>query len=197
MASTTEPFDPLHYDNLAKSVVEALLESEPVKLPIVQDAEGCGVYALYYVGNFAAYLPISSKECRVPIYVGKTEPSGKRIGVSRGTASLRKRLNDHAESIRLAKNLQVGDFRCKYLVVKEVWIGLAEQFLIRKHLPVWNVELDGFGNHAPGKGRKDMIRPKWDTVHPGRPWAERLQQKHTANDILEEIKEHFASHPVT
>lgn len=192
----TEPFDPLNYDNLAKSVVDALFESEPAALPLQQAVDGCGVYAIYYKGAFASYKPIASQKCRVPIYVGKTEPSGKRKGGSISGSSLRGRLADHAASIKLAQNLDGADFCCKFLVVKEVWIGLAEQFLIRNFRPVWNVVVDGFGNHDPGKGRIAMIRPRWDTMHPGRPWATKLREHHTATGIMLEISQHFAAHPV-
>jgi hypothetical protein len=52
---------------------------------------------------------------------------------------------------------------------------LAESLLIERYRPLWNVVVDGFGNHAPGSGRYQGKRPNWDTLHPGRVWASRLQ----------------------
>ena len=51
---------------------------------------------------------------------------------------------------------------------------MAETAAISMHQPLWNTLIDGFGNHDPGKGRYEQMRSKWDTLHPGRPWAERL-----------------------
>lgn len=42
-----QAFDPLHYDNLAKSVVEALLGGPDVALPPAEPFAGAGVYAIY------------------------------------------------------------------------------------------------------------------------------------------------------
>ena len=45
---------------------------------------------------------------------------------------------------------------------------MAERFLIEHFRPIWNVVLDGFGNHDPGKGRTAMKRPRWDSSHAGK-----------------------------
>ena len=47
--------------------------------------------------------------------------------------------------------------------------------LISRFEPLWNKLVDGFGNHDPGKGRYQQKKSAWDLLHPGRPWAERLQ----------------------
>ena len=39
---------------------------------------------------------------------------------------------------------------------------------------LWNILIDGFGNHPPGKRRARQYRSRWDTLHPGRAWAARL-----------------------
>ena len=52
-------------------------------------------------------------------------------------------------------------------------IGAIEASLIKLHKPLWNVALDGFGNHDPGKGRYEQARSDWDVVHSGRSWADR------------------------
>lgn len=52
-------YDPLDYENLARSVVTALLESVSTLLPPVEKFSGSGVYTLYYTGSSAllfAYL---------------------------------------------------------------------------------------------------------------------------------------------
>lgn len=48
--------------------------------------------------------------------------------------------------------------------------------------------IDGFGNHNPGGGRYNQKPSRWDVLHPGRPWAERLlgTQK-TEQEILDEV----------
>jgi hypothetical protein len=57
---------------------------------------------------------------------------------------------------------------------------MAERFLIEHHQPLWNVCLDGFGNHDPGKGRHQGEITWWGALHPGRVWAARLRQTRTA-----------------
>jgi hypothetical protein len=50
---------------------------------------------------------------------------------------------------------------------------LGESLLIQRHRPVWNSVIDGFGNHDPGAGRRKGAMPSWDTLHPGRSWADK------------------------
>jgi hypothetical protein len=78
-------------------------------------------------------------------------------------------------SVAEASNLESSDFQCRYLVVDDVWIPLAESLLIERFQPLWNVLVDGFGNHDPGSGRHQQKKSPWDVLHPGRGWAERLQ----------------------
>lgn len=182
-----DAYDPLEYENLAQSVVNALLRNEPEPLPPEAGFEGSGVYAIYYAGALPFYAHISSPECHTPIYVGKAIPSGGRKGGSPLSApgnALYRRLNDHAKSVEQAENLELGEFRCRYLVVVPVWITLAERFLISHFQPIWNTVIDGFGNHDPGSGRRNMKRPRWDIVHPGRDWATRLRAAETVDDIV-------------
>ena len=44
-----------------------------------------------------------------------------------------------------------------------------------RSVPVWNLCLDGFGNHDPGAGRRQGEASWWDTLHPGRRWASQLR----------------------
>jgi hypothetical protein len=89
--------------------------------------------------------------------------------------SLFNRLSDHADSIIQASNLEIDDFQCRYLVVDDIWIPLGESMLIDRFKPLWNVLIDGFGNHDPGAGRYQQKKSPWDALHPGRTWAERVQ----------------------
>jgi hypothetical protein len=95
------------------------------------------------------------------------------------------RLREHAYSIHNVQeyaednggqNLAVSDFQCRYLVADDIWVPLGEALLIGHYRPVWNVAVDGFGNHAPGGGREQQARSLWDTLHPGRRWALRLPE---------------------
>lgn len=173
------PFNPLAMENLAESIVHALHLQEPVPLALVPEFDGAGVYALYYHGKFPAYkvlADINAEKLIDPIYIGKASPSGARKGIELATqtTALTKRLKDHKKSIEAATNLEIEDFSARWLVMEDVWIALGESAMIRRHQPVWNARIDGFGNHAPGRGRAKGARPQWDTLHPGRTWAEAL-----------------------
>lgn len=175
------PFNPLDKINLASSIELALSRTDALPLKNLEPFQGAGVYSLYYVGSFGAYDVLSkcnAGELQIPIYVGKADSKGMRKGgfLDRGSTGnvLNNRLNEHARSIELASNLDIEDFRCRFLVVDDLWISLGESLLISKYAPVWNTLVEGFGNHDPGSGRKNGKRSRWDTVHPGRPWAEKL-----------------------
>lgn len=184
----TKAYDPLDYDNLARSVVTALFESVSTALPPSEKFSGSGVYALYYTGSLPFYSHISSSDLHTPIYVGKAVPTGTRKGGrqvdSESSAELYRRLHEHAKSIDHAENLDLVEFQARYLVVEEVWITLAERFLIDHFRPVWNTAIEGFGNHDPGSGRRNMRRPHWDIIHPGRPWAAKLKAAETVEEIV-------------
>ena len=195
-------FNPLDKVNLGRSVAEAMLESEAHPLRGLRRFNGAGLYALYYSGPFAAYAAIAvrNREGRFesPIYAGKAVSPGARkgnFGLDPGAGPyLHSRLMEHAESIRLAANLNIDDFHCRYLVVDDIWIPLGEALLIAKFSPIWNRLIDGFGNHDPGGGRYNGARPRWDTLHPGRAWAMRCQTRlETAGQIAQEIEAHLRS----
>jgi len=192
-----QAYDPLNYDNLARNVVAALLDRIPEPLPSSEPYDGSGVYAIYYHGDLDYYAPIARTNHAIPIYVGKAVPQGARKGgqefAKKGSRALYNRLIQHAKSIEQAKNLELAAFACRYLVVVPVWISLAERFLIEHFRPLWNVVVDGFGNHDPGKGRKEMKKPLWDILHPGRPWADKLAAAETAGDVLNRIREALLS----
>lgn len=52
-------------------------------------------------------------------------------------------------------------------------ISTIEAALIKLNQPLWNVVVDGFGNHDPGRGRYEQAKSDWYVIHPGRLWADR------------------------
>ena len=192
----TDVYNPLDKVNLGKSVADALLARPVQPLADIQSFEGAGIYVLYYRGSHPSYAPLAqanADEATWPIYIGKAIPSGGRKGASlsasaRGTA-LYKRLADHRDSIKEVEtgsgSLSVADFDARYLIVDDIWIPLGESLLIARFRPIWNIALDGFGNHDPGKGRYSGLRPLWDHFHPGRPWAERCATRSEEQSEIE------------
>lgn len=201
--SNDAPFNPLDKANLGISVAQALLSRVPVALAKVQPFQGAGVYALYYTGSFKPYAKLATQNkggrYLAPIYVGKAENKKRKGKISGPTKStvLYRRLLEHAESIKQAKTtLNINDFYCRYLVVDDIWVPLGETLLIAKFSPVWNTLIDGFGNHDPGGGRYQGMRPRWDLLHPGRAWAAKCQPRpETAVQISAEVEEYLRAIP--
>ena len=192
-----EAYNPLDKLNLGKSVVEALLETTAVVLEDVSAFDGAGIYAIYYHGKFEPYQAIA-KTGASPIYVGKAVPSGSRKGASLTTSStgrwLFSRISEHRDSIKVAQNLRISDFAVRYLVVDDIWIPLGESLLISTFNPVWNQLIDGFGNHDPGAGRYNGLRPLWDVLHPGRHWADKCKARtETREEIGRRIIDYFSA----
>lgn len=79
--------------------------------------------------------------------------------------------------MRATENPQINDFQCRYLAIDDIWIPLGETLLIAHFRPVWNLYLEGFGNHDPGSGRYEGLRPMWDVLHPGRAWASKCRPR--------------------
>lgn len=183
--------NPLSVDELGRSAALALMGYEPSVLPPDEHFNGAGVYTIHYDGPFPAYADMGNEQ---PIYVGKAEPSGKRQGrtsARRSSPVLYKRLAEHAGSIRESENLDLDDFRRRWLVLDPIWIGLTEQVMIAQYRPIWNVVVDGFGLHDPGKTRRSQQRSRWDTLHPGRLWAaEHTKREEGREDILAATKAH-------
>jgi hypothetical protein len=183
-----EPYNPLDKRNLGANVANAMLASPVHPLP-PEPFIGAGVYAIYYRGDFAPYqrlAQLNADAYNVPIYIGKAVPAGARkgglgMGVDHGMA-LYNRLSDHFASLSAANNLDVNDFVCRYLVVDDIWIPLAESMMIERFKPLWNRCIDGFGNHDPGSGRYQQQRSPWDCIHEGREWAPRLNPNAISKD---------------
>lgn len=197
------PFNPLDKRHLGESVGQAMLRQPVVPMSELKSFNGAGIYAIYYSGEFHGYEAISKRNAdgrfNAPIYVGKAVPKGARKGgdleASPGKV-LFSRLSQHSRSIGEASNLNIADFHCRYLIVDDIWIPLGESLLIAKFDPLWNKLIDGFGNHDPGKGRHAGLRPRWDVLHPGRPWADLCQPRdETVDQIIREAKEYLRNNP--
>ena len=194
-----DPYNPLEKRNLAESIQRRILRSQPAPLAS-QDARastgGAGVYALYYIGSFAPYMPIAASnrnnQWRLPIYVGKAIPSGQRVGSGiesalTATRALSSRLRRHATSIEEVDNLEISDFWFRHLVVDDVFIPLGEAMLIETFQPLWNVEIAGFGSNPTGGPRAGQATSRWDTLHPGRGGAGQtaLTEVQQVQDLVE------------
>ncbi|BCL76791.1 hypothetical protein JHS3_25270 [Jeongeupia sp. HS-3] len=175
-----QPFDPLAVENIGVTLAVELLEQPLQELPPPESFAGAGVYALYYVGRHPAYaglvdLDAGTGGSKYPVYIGKAVRENAKQGFNpRPTAKAKiwDRLCQHAESIRAVEekgtdpDFWLKDFRCRYLVINDAYIGLAESVLIATFRPAWNGM--GFGSKVVG-GERMTGRPSlWDSLHPGR-----------------------------
>lgn len=196
-----EEFDPLNRVNLGRSLETALLSRSLTPLTDVPPFWGSGIYAIYFRGSgaHAFYGRLASSPS--PIYVGRAVPRGARKGLveedeGRRSKSLWIRLDEHRDSVEQARDLHIEDFRCRWLVADMLFVPMAERLMIQTYRPLWNLLIDGFGNHDPGGGRYDQERSRWDTLHPGRYWAPQLAEpSYTAADLLTEVAAHLDEHP--
>ncbi|MHD0644069.1 Eco29kI family restriction endonuclease [Pseudomonas aeruginosa] len=194
------PFDPISKSAIGESVARKLLDTPAYPLNALPKFHGAGIYAIYYAGDLGLYEGLSKVNTSYgmvwPIYVGKASPKGSRVGVIQeddtGTA-LFNRIRQHLTSLK-ATSLRPEDFFCKFLVLDEAWINHGEAFLINRFRPVWNALVDGFGNHAPGRGRVNGARPRWDTLHPGRKWAAELpEREETVESLARMVDTHLTT----
>ena len=188
---TTQLYDPLTYENLMLGLSMRFEQQPKVDLDselAIADIKGPGIYSLHYCGDIGCYSSIA--DGAKPVYVGKAVPPGARKGKTPdpNAPMLQKRIKEHLRSIEQAENLDSGDFVVQALAVVPVWITLAERFLIDHYQPLWNLCLEGFGDHDPGRGRYQGERSWWDTLHPGRPWADKLRAVKTRKETEEKVK---------
>ena len=76
---------------------------------------------------------------------------------------------------------------CRFVIFEDEasdMIGTIEAALIKLNQPLWNVAIDGFGNHDPGRGRYEQAKSDWDVIHSGRSWAERCNGKHQEKSVI-------------
>lgn len=160
---------------------------------------GSGVYAIYYVGREEkAYQPLSGSE--TPIYVGKSTPSNANAEtVEEQGQALYKRLKEHAKSIGKT-HLDLGDFEYRAAPIQTGMQGAVEDFMIRLFRPIWNKEVKicfGIGKHGDSASTRRNKRSPWDTMHPGRSWAEETaQDQMTRAEIEAKIEAHFVTYPI-
>jgi len=174
----TEPFDPLAVENVGVTLALELVEQPLVELPPKDRFAGAGVYAIYYVGKHAAYKELVGLDkgkggSRYPIYIGSAVRENAKQGFNPKTTTQQRlwsRLEHHAQSIREAvakdKDLKLEDFRCRYLVLNDAYITLAESVMITTFRPAWNGM--GFGSKVVGGERMTGRASLWDSLHPGR-----------------------------
>jgi len=81
----------------------------------------------------------------------------------------------------------------------DYWKRHSIKYTVEKEamdISLWNIVLDGFGNHEPGSGRYNQQRSAWDIIHPGRQWAEKLQEGKAKDDIVRFIDDFFNAQPL-
>ncbi len=175
-----DPFDPLAVENVGVTLAVELLEQPLQPLPPTERFAGAGVYALYYLGRHSAYsglvgLDNGTGGGKYPVYIGKAVRENAKQGFNpRPTAAAKiwDRLTQHADSIREVEaagtdpDFRLDDFRCRYLVLNDAYIGLAESVLIATFRPAWNGM--GFGSKVVGGERMSGRPAFWDSLHSGR-----------------------------
>ena len=167
-----EPFDPLAVENVGMTLAVELLEQPLHPMPPEQRFAGAGVYALYYSGDhpaYAALVALDAGRFKYPIYIGKAAGQSAKQGFNPQTSGKRKlhdRICQHASSIEEVENLDLTDFRCRFLVLNDAYITLAESVMIRLFRPPWNGM--SFGSKVVGKNRMKGTPALWDSLHPGR-----------------------------
>ncbi|MBT2543550.1 Eco29kI family restriction endonuclease [Streptomyces sp. ISL-44] len=203
MSDRDDIYDPLRRENLGRSVQWALEETNPIPLGSVrsQAFNGCGIYAIYYVGNHDLYKPLADHPFEVPIYVGRSTPEGSRTGSDvkspEESKSLRSRLMTHENKIKKVDDLEIDDFYTRFLPADDLFTPMAESMMITELQPVWNVILHGFGVNTPGDGRKNQTRSKWHEVHRGVPAGDALPPHPGGpNPLREKVILHLATHAV-
>ena len=171
MANSNE-FDPLAVENVGVTLAVEILEQPLRAMPPETPFSGAGVYALYYSGSHEAYSTLRELDggrYKYPIYIGKAAGESAKQGFNPHSSNKRKlydRIADHAKSIEEVENLNLDDFQCRYLVLNDAYIALAESVMIRLFRPPWNGM--SFGSKVVGKFREGGTPGLWDALHPGR-----------------------------
>ncbi|MEO5331759.1 MAG: Eco29kI family restriction endonuclease [Magnetococcus sp. YQC-5] len=193
------------FTELVKDAVRFFNGTPVQKLPPPETFPGTGVYALYYTGTnhlYKKYAELNRLSYGYPIYVGKAVPKGwRQARVSDSTETqyreLYTRLKEHSRNISNSSDLLLKDFTCRFVIFEQEgsdMISTIESGLIKLHKPLWNMALDGFGNHDPGSGRYEQAKSDWDVIHIGRSWATKCHGIPKDKDtIIHNIKRHLES----
>jgi len=194
-SSITAPFDPLSLENVGVTLAVETLEQPLQPLPPPR-FPGAGVYVIYYGGTHPAYEPLRALEAengswKYPVYVGSALRENAKQGFQPQSTTERRiydRILVHARSIRQA-SLDLADFRCRYLVLNDAHVTLAESVLITTLRPAWNGM--GLGSNGVGGPRMAGEGSLWDSLHPGRrgrPAGSEDRSKDAAEQISKSIR---------
>ena len=166
-------FDPLAVENVGVTLAVELLEQPLERMPPPDPFAGAGVYALYYSGDHPAYAGLTGIDGgrnKYPVYIGKAAGESSKQGFNSSSATKKRKLYEriaqHAKSIDEVNNLELDHFRCRFLVLNDAYIALAESVLIRLFRPAWNGM--SFGSKVVGRNRMGGNVGLWDALHPGR-----------------------------
>lgn len=172
-------------------------------LPPPEKFLGTGVYALYYTGRtgiYGKYGELNRLAYGYPIYVGKAVPKGwrqARLADNPNSQSyeLFSRLREHSRNISAVEGIDLSDFMCRFVIFEDAgsdMIGTIEAALIKLNRPLWNMALDGYGNHTPGNGRFNQAKSDWDVIHEGRAWASKCKGiSKEKEQLLKNINRHL------
>ena len=192
-------FDPSDPNTAGRMVALTLVAQPRHSLARIPDFYGAGIYAIYYNGEFPPYASLTRRAH--PIYVGKADPDNPsaKDALQQG-AKLSARLNEHARNICKAHTtLDINDFECRFLIVQTGFQKSAEDYLINFFQPIWNSETKicfGLGKHGDSADTRGNKRSPWDTMHPGREWANRTtENQKPLHLIIEQIETHLRTHP--
>lgn len=175
--------------SVIQEAIDFFTTRQMIDLPLTETFSDAGVYALYYFGNFENYRHLANINKKTkslkeyfPIYVGKAVPKGSRTARTKTSIeqTLFKRIDEHSKSIQSASNLDLKNFKCRFAILRDNDVDLIvplESALIRQYAPLWNSCVSGFGIHHPGSGRYRQKKSEWDTLHPGRYFADKLTGK--------------------
>jgi len=185
-------FDPTNPEITAGIVSLALIAQDRQSLEHLTKFYGAGIYALYYTGNSVVYSAISGSE--TPIYIGKASPKGNPKTFKEQGPKLFSRLNEHKRNIEKVSGIMIADFEYRYLAVQSGFESAAEDRLISTFKPIWNKEtnlLFGIGKHGDSAKTRQNNKSPFDTVHPGRKWAEGNSEKESRSDIIAKVQHHL------
>lgn len=167
----SQEFNPLAVENIGVTLAVELLE-QPLRRMPPEEFAGAGVYALYYQGPHPAYadlVAIDAGKNKYPVYIGKAAGESAKQGFTSASTRAKRlyqRIHEHATSIDQVNNLELAHFQCRFLVLNDAYIALAESVLIRVFRPAWNGM--SFGSKVVGKNRMTGDVGLWDALHPGR-----------------------------
>lgn len=193
------------FAELVKDAVRFFNGTPVHALPPPETFLGTGVYALYYIGSnplYKQYAKLNRLSYSYPIYVGKAVPKGWRSArvsddTSNQSRELFNRLREHSRSIAVVAGLSIEEFTCRFVIFENEgsdMISTIEAALIKLSRPLWNIAVDGFGNHDPGSGRYEQAKSDWDVIHTGRAWAEECKGRHADEPtVIAAIKSHLKS----